>query len=526
MARSTIFWHKMIAVICIMMSIVIFTSCRTTNPNRDKEVPSEPQYGGTLNIAVGSISTLDGHAESSDEPMTRHIYETVLALDKDYMPTRGVCSYELSDDFLKLSLKVRDGLLFHDGTKVTAEDVGASIQRWIDMSVTGISYVGKYLMDDGTGIVILDESSLELNFASVASAALGSMGFEFIGPFVKPKWVCEKYGTEVISDDADFIGTGPYKLVEWVRDSHVKMDRFEEYVGTGNDCGGPGGDKKAYADTIIFHFVSDQDAGINGVLSNTYDLYKNVNYTIYQTQQDNPDVKFEIINDGVRPTMVLNKAMGWTANKTFRQAVLAVIDCDAVMTAAFGTPELYKLESSWAYGIGSDLYNQGDMAKCKRLLEECGYDGEEVVYLTMESGYYHDVAVVAVEQMKQAGINVRLDIVDQAQLYSMRSDPTTFSFFSVGFSEKTDPAMIAFLGDGWPGLWVNDQKTEILDKMAQTMDLDEKKVLWKEMTDLIYDDVPVVLFGIRANCTMVSWRTMNAQHVGGEPYYWNVWLIQ
>ena len=484
-----------------------------------------PVYGGTLNVAVGSITSLDGQFESADEPMTRHIFEPVLELDGDFGIQTGVCSYEVSDDYLTITLTVRDGVTFHNGDAVDANDIKASLERWIANCSNGSNYVGNYLND----IEVTGDSTLELHFASVASAALSAMAYNYLGSFVMPAEICEKYPDSPVSDTADLIGTGPYKFDEWVPDNYIHVVRYDGYVGTGTDCTGAAGNKNAYVDDIYFYFSTDADSEVNGVLSGTYDLAEQVNYSIYLSQQDNPDVKFELIADGVRPAMVMDKSEGWTADKTFRQAVLACIDSEAALKASFGVEDLYVLDGSWYYDempTDASLYNQADIEKAKTLLEECGYDGSELIYITQESGYYYNTAYMACESMKAAGINVTLKVMDQAELYTLRKDPKEYDFFAVGFSMKADPSMIAFLADSWPGLWVNDKKTELLDAMAATLDITEKKALWQEMTDLIYDDVPVVLFGSKKNCTMVTKRTMNATYEGAEPYYWNIWISE
>ncbi len=512
--------HKAAAIACAV-SMAACSMMGTGVTAFAEEAAAEPVYGGTLNVTGGSVTYLDPQFESADEPMSRHIFETVLSLDGDYNVHPGVCNYEVSDDSLTITLTVRDGVTFHNGDPVTAEDVAASLKRWSSNISTGITCIGNYL----DSIEVVDDACV-LHFKQVASAALSGMAYEYMGAFVLPASVCEKYPDSGITDDADLIGTGPYKFVEWVRDSHVTVERYEDYVPTENDCDGPAAPKKAYVDQIVFNFATDTDAEINGVLAGTYDLAENVNYPIYLSQQGNPDLNFYLIEDGVHPAMVMDKSEGWTANETFRQAVLAAIDCDAVMMASFGTEELYTLDGSWYYGMSSDLYNQADTEKAKQLLEESGYDGSELIYLTQESGYYYTTAYMTTEQLKAIGINVTLQVVDQAELYSLRNDPANFDFFAVGFTMKADPTLIAFLGDGWPGLWVSEKKDELMQSMAATLDPDEKRSLWQEMTDLIYTEVPVVNFGSKINCTVTTARTQNATYEGALPYYWNIWLSE
>lgn len=513
--RITAITSSVVMAACTMMGTY------STVFAEDASEVSEPVYGGTLNVAVGSVTYLDPQIESADEPMGRHIFETVLSLDGDYNVHPGVCNYEVSDDNLTITLTVRDGVTFHDGTPVTADDVAASLERWTQNVSNGQLYLGQYL----DSIEVVDDACV-IHLNQVASSVLAGLGYEYMGAFVLPASVCEKYPDSAITDDADLIGTGPYRFVEWVRDSHVTVERYEDYVPTENDCDGPAGTKNAYVDQIVFNFATDEDAEANGVLAGTYDLAENVNYSMYLSQQENPDVNFYLIEDGTHVTTVMDKSEGWTANETFRQAVQACMDCEAVMTACFGTEELYSLDGSWYYDISSDLYNQADTERAQELLEESGYDGSELIYLTQESGYYYTSAYMAVEQMKAIGINVTLKVVDQAELYSLRNDPENFDFFACAITMKADPTMLAFISDTWPGLWVSDAKSELLTQLAAATELEDKQALWQEMTDVIYTEVPLINYGSKINCTMTTARTQNATYEGSEPYYWNIWLSE
>lgn len=523
---------KLISLACVssvlLLTIVGVSGCGNNSSKvSDKKISSsKPQYGGTLKVAVGTVSSLDPQMEAVDEPMTRHIFETPLALDEKGSVQTGLCTYKYSEDKLTLTLTLRDGVKFHNGTPVKAEDVAASISRWAGKVSFGKTYVGKYM----TSITPTDDKTVVIKFKSVAGVALTALGYEYMGAYVMPKAVCEEYPNSPITDTSKIIGTGPYKLVEWKPDSYVMTERFKEYKATGNTCGGPAGNKYAYSDKIAFYFVKDMDAKVNGVLSGAYDYVRNVDNSVYGSMKSDPSVKFEMISDGTKPSLVFNKKQGPAANVKFRQAVLAALDMNAIMKASFGNEELYNLTGSWApmgsmYEYGNDSYNKPNMDKAKQLLKESGYNGEKVVYITSQDvSYYYQTALMVTNKMKEIGIDVDLQVMDQATLYTTRKDPAKYDIFAVGFTAKADPAMMAFLGDTWPGNWVSEEKTAIIGKMASTADPAQKKELWKQMTDLIYKEVPVITFGERKNCVLLSSRVNNARYDGSEPYYWNIWL--
>lgn len=518
---------KITSLIALFMVMVMaLTGCGSSGSSSDSSADAgEPKYGGQLDITTGTVSSLDPMFESVDEPMSRHIFETVLALDETGTPQTGLCSYKYSDDQLTLTLTLRDGIKFHNGDTVNAEDVVASIKRWAENISFGKSYVGKYM----DSISAADDKTTVIKFKSIASAAIYALAYEYQGAYVMPKEVCEEFPTSAVTDNSKIIGTGPYKLVEWKSDAYVMTERYTDYKATGNACGGSAGNKYAYCDKICFWFASDSDAKMNGLVSGQYDLYRLADYSAYASLKDDPNFKVEMISDGTKPALVFNKSQGVCSNKLVRQAILAALDMDQVMLGAFNTKELYDLTGSWtpigsAYYCDNSKYNQKDLSKAKELLAQSGYNGETVTYITDTTGYYYETAMIVTNAMRSIGMNVDLQTMDQATLYTVRKDPSKYDIFAVGFTAKADCSMMAFLGDTWPGEWVSEKKTDIINKMNATTDAQTRIGLWKEMTDLIYDEVPVITFGERKNCTIVAKNIMNATYSGSEPYYWNVWI--
>ena len=524
--------QKMVSVVNVVVLILVLalvlTGCGGGTPKNPatKADSGKPQAGGTLKVAVGTVSSLDPQMEAADEPMSRHIFETPLALDENGAVQTGLCTYKYSDDKKILTLILRDGVKFHNGNSVKAEDVVASISRWANKVSFGKAYVGRYL----DSISAIDDKTIVIKFKSIAGQATTALAYEYMGAYVMPKAICDAYPNSPITDTSKIIGTGPYKLVEWKQDAYVMTERFAEYKATGNTCGGPAGNKYAYADKIGFYFVKDMDAKVNGVVSGAYDYVRTVDNSVYSSMKGDPNVKFELIQDGAKPSLVFNNKQGPAANQKFRQAVLASLDMDAIMKAAFGTSELYDLTGSWApigsmYEYSNDKYNKPDMAKAKQLLKESGYNGEKVVYITSQDvAYYYQTALMVSNKMKELGVNVDLQVMDQATLYTVRKDPAKYDLFAVGFTAKADPAMMAFIDDSWPGNWVSAPKTVLMGKMAIAVDAAQKKELWRQMTDLIYQEVPVITFGERRNGVLLSSRVNNARYFGSEPYYWNIWL--
>ena len=121
------------------------------------------QSANTLIIAQGTDAvSLDPH-EVTDSPsatVTSHIYETLFELTEDgeIVPLLAE-SYELSEDGLTLSLNIREGVTFHDGTPLTAEVVKGSLDRFLDVDN---AFTFRFLLDAVQEVAVVDENTVEL----------------------------------------------------------------------------------------------------------------------------------------------------------------------------------------------------------------------------------------------------------------------------------------------------------------------------------------------------------------------------
>src|SRR5215470_1126894 len=207
-----------------------------------------PKKGGVLRVAVlGDPPTLDSHWTTANfvEIITQHIYEGLYTLDQSYQPIPDLAEGmpQVSADGLVYAIKLRQGIRFHNGKEMTSDDVVASLNRWggyatqakaLWASVEEVRAAGKYAIElrlkEKSGIVLISLANAN-NFGAIY-----------------PKEIAEKYPTP--NKVTEFIGTGPYKFVEWKPDSHIRMVRYDDYKARTEAPAGWGGRKTAYLDEI------------------------------------------------------------------------------------------------------------------------------------------------------------------------------------------------------------------------------------------------------------------------------------
>src|SRR3978361_819237 len=135
------------------------------------------------------------------------VYDTLLAQDSSFKIQPQMADYKISDDKLTYTFTLRDGLKFHDGTPVTAEDCVASLKRW-----GKAEGMGQKLMDFTASLEATDEKTITLKMKEPYSLVLESIGKpSSLVPFMMPKRLAETpAGTPI----PELIGSGPFKFVQ------------------------------------------------------------------------------------------------------------------------------------------------------------------------------------------------------------------------------------------------------------------------------------------------------------------------
>lgn len=205
----------------------LFANGQNESPSDDNDVTVEtsvPMTGGSLRLVWQPMNTLDVHWTGSDPvwQLGYHIFETVLALDEKSQPIPNLCSWEYQDGQTTLILHVRQGVLFQDGTEMKAEDVNASLKRWLSKS-SFAKLAFKNLKD----LEVLDEYTIKMTLSQPSPTALTALAFQDQGPYVMPKYVLDEAGNASVKK---YIGTGPYKLAEWSPDRYIKLEDLKTTV--------------------------------------------------------------------------------------------------------------------------------------------------------------------------------------------------------------------------------------------------------------------------------------------------------
>jgi len=468
--------------------------------------------GGVIRVGIlGEPPSLDAHwtTASITETLTNHLYEGLYTLDADYRPIPMLAESlpAVSRDGLTYTFKLRRGVKFHNGKEMTSEDVIPSLKRWGQRSIRG-----KPLFAQVAELRALDRYTVEMKLKEKSAIVVISLAVPGNFGAIYPKEVAEKFKPE--DKATEYIGTGPYKLADWKPDQHIRMVRFNDYQPRSEKPSGYGGGKTAYADEVLWIPVPDTATRVAQMETGELDVADDLNIDAYERLRRNPGVRAIIAKPYYWLVAVFNKKEGLGANEKFRLAWQAAIDIEPIMkNVAGGRPEFYRMDSSLAFAEVAEWHtkipglpwNERNREKAKRLLQESGYKGEPVRFMTtQEYKWMYDFALLTKQQLEDVGFTIDLQVVDWATLVKRRNNPKEYDAFTtgIGMGAMYDPTHHDVVSCGWPG-WTCDEEIQRLQtELARETDPKKRYALWVQETKVFYEKAPVIrygdLFGLRA----------------------------
>ncbi|OCK58377.1 ABC transporter substrate-binding protein [Bradyrhizobium sp. LMTR 3] len=503
------------------------------------------QNGGGRTITAGGVDLTSYDPVVSTSLLTTYhaakVYDTLFGLDLQQRPQpQMVSKYELSDDKLTWTFELRDGLKFHDGAAVTSADVIPSIRRWAARSPLG-QLMMTHVKDISARDTKIFSIQLKERFGLVLEGLAGSSDG---GCFIMRKKEAETDPAQKI--DA-VIGSGPFKfnLTETKPGAKYVYDRNPDYVPRKEPPSGMAGGKLVKIDRLTYMAMPDAQTAIAAIQAGEIDFYDEPPIDLLEQLSRDKNVKLQVLDQlGQNGLIRFNHLHPPFNNVKCRQAILYIVKQLDYLKAIISNPDYYKTCAS-SFGCGTSTENDAntgwfraapDYTKAKQLLKEGGYDGRPVVLLQATNwSIAKDAAEILADEMRRAGINVRLEPMDWAGVTARRAVKSSPD--QGGWNVFTSTAPGFFLGNplfsyhqangekGWFG-WASDSKNEELRNrwvLAETVE--ERREVAREMQENEWNFVPQVLFGrwlqpvvMRVNIKGVQPNTFS----WASPVWWNV----
>ena len=300
-------------------------------------------------------------------------------------------------------------------------------------------------------------------------------------------------------------------MTEWKQDQYVKLEAYEDYQPSEGEGSGLAGEKPAATPTIYFDVVTDASTRIAGVQSGEYDIAEEIPLDNYEELSGDSNLTLNVDRGGTL-NLFLNTTEGIMADQTFRQAILAALNCDDIMLAAYGNPDLYEInagwsdptDAQWGTDAGSEYYNQQDPDKAKELLTEAGYNNEPVVLVTTpDYPEMYNATLVVQENLKEAGINAEVETYDFSTFMEHRADPNQFDMFITSNSYNMLPIQLSVLDSGWAGLNA-PEVTEGVQAIRAAASDEEAAEAWANLQTFLYEYGAATVLGHYTGVTAMA----------------------
>ena len=453
-----------------------------------------------LNIAVSSEPpTLDVMVNTS--LISRiiavgNIYEKLFVLDGEgKIRTELAESYGITSDGRVLTIRIRDGVPFHDGKIMDAEDVVSSLNRWLDRYGTANSFVSgsRFKAIDDDTIQIESDNSLILFPYLMASAPQSAV-------ITEKRIIDSLESGELLTK---YIGTGPYKLSSWRSGDRIELSRFDDYKKYGESSSGVWGQKNAYIDMLSYQFVPDSVTRRLGLQSGQFDFINDV------MSEDRPvferDENIYTIEGGESGSiaLVFNKKEGIGTDVDFRKAVSLLLDYDSLLKACYGdygyavhSDYMEKEQTLRSVDASENPYKGQNIELAKKFLDRSGYNGKSVRILTSNLSNLDKIAVAMKSDFERVGIESEIESVDWASMIEKRKDSSLWDIYISAYSRVALPQMKSYLSPSYPG-WIDETEEgmELLQEMNNTKSVEEASIIWQNAQRSFWESVPVVIPG-------------------------------
>ena len=374
-------------------------------------------------------------------------------------------SYEVSEDRMTYTFHLREGVQFHNGETVTAEDVVYSIQRCAAATETGIVQVEAFSViqdiktpDDKTVAITISEPSNE--FISYMTTAILPADYD--------------------KQDTAPVGTGPFKFVSRTAQDSVVLEKFDGYWGT-----------PAQLDKVTLKIIENADSLMMSLQSGAIDLCAHLTSTQVAQLGENFDVAEGTMN--LVQALYLNNAEKPFDDVRVRQALCYAVDKQEIIDLAFdgyGSPIGSSMYPAFGKYFDDSLtnYYTKDVEKAKALLAEAGYPGGFDMTITVPSNYkpHMDTAEVLVQQLAQIGVNAAIEPIEWeswvSDVYVGRQFQSTV--VGVDASNMTARALLERFTSDYGKNFINYNNAEYDALFRQTLtayDDAEQTALYKQM---------------------------------------------
>ncbi len=426
-------------------------------------------------------------------------------------------SWEFNEDNTLLTVKLKEGILFHNGEELKASDVVFSYQMAQDEAIINaqIDYI------DFANIRAVDDYTVEIPMLYPCAMAEQSIAGSYL--FILNEKAVTEAGDDWIYDTP---GTGPFRFVSYNAATDMTFERFEDYWG----------EKPAYK-TLFIRVIGETSQALIELENGNVDMIVAPTLTDVKNITDGAveDAVVEEYGAVTNWTLNFNMSRDGVSDKRVRQAIRYAMNLDTMVQGAYyglGTPAASFAPSS-VWGVNQDyaenpVYTQ-NQDKARELLAEAGYaDGFTFnVYLNSSFPEQQQMLEIMQSQLAEVGITMQINVIENSALKEIQAAGVEDDAFMYGWTSTTGEIDNALYNRvhtstaptaglfGWDQQEGSARVSELLDAARSEFDDEARQQMYYEVQQILMDEVPAIPLSERTIFVIQS-ENMEGLRLNGE----------
>jgi len=421
----------------------------TPEPIPTAAVSTEPVYGGVLRVASSSeIPSMDPPVswDSASWAAQLMVFNGLLRFASGSSDTEPELaeSYEVSDDGLTWTFKLREGLTFSDGTPLTAEDVKYSVDRNFSpdvggwgtayyMAIEGTAEMMSGEADEVSGVKVLDDQTIQFQLISPVPYFDKLMSMPWM-------YVMNRAQVEQYTDDVSHhpLGSGPFVVEEWTPGQSIKFAQNPNYFR----------EDEPYLDGVEWEFGVEPEVALLRLEKGEIDLMEDrIPASEYPRLVGDPQWQPYIVEGEGNDTyyMTINSNQEYLRELPVRQAIAHAIDREKMVrvTGGRGIPAKGLFAPNNPAYNPDIPYHEYNPDKARELLAEAGYpDGFKIDAWDYNVFPYPEMGQAVQQDLGAIGIDVDLHLLSRAAWFAANAQEENGLGFNSWSLELPDPSYI------------------------------------------------------------------------------------
>lgn len=443
----------------------------------------------TITIGMGADAVnLDPHT-TNDQPSSRvrrQIFETLIVQGEDLNLYPGLATSWEQLDELTYEFTLRQGVTFHNGETFNANDVKYTYERLLDPATAAD---GAFLLETIANVEVIDDYKVRITTSEPFGPLLSHLAHPVAA--IQNQKAIEAAGEDYGLTSA--VGTGPFVFVDWVSQSHLTLERYDNYWG-----------ESAKSERLVFRAIPEGTVRAIELETGGVDIAYDLEPIDRMRLEFDPNINLS------RDASLSTSYIGFNVNKPpfdnklVRQAINYAVDVEVLVDVIYEgqATQAFGPVSAMAFGYNPELTGyEYDPAKARELLAQAGYaNGFKTSIWTNDNPLRMQIAEVVQQNLAEVGIDADVEIVEWGA-YLENTGAGLHDMFILGWVTVTadaDYGLYALFHSSQFGsagnrtFYGNDRVDELLDLARATSDPDTRLGAYYEIQDIIVDEAPWV----------------------------------